>query len=586
MTTPPLPQVPARGGGPPAEVVGNGTDWTAKPLTGLISAAVGSFDDATGVTSETDSATGNPDTFSLQINSNSHFDPESNPGSPFSISPCSGAVNPSVCNGWQQFIYYNSSNAGNPYGAAYIEYWLYNYGPTCPPGGWGHTSLAGPNDCYLNTHNVGVPFQQVTNKNLKQLRLEGRANEGGMDKIIVSTGGNMYMHAEDASVLYLANSWQAAEFNIFGDCCFHQANFNSGATLVVRTSLNDGAKIAPTCTKQGFTGEKNNLNLVGTPAVVSAGALPAIVFTESNAAGGTPASCASSNGDTHLMTFDGLFYDFQASGDFLLVQADRSDVDPDDFDRDDFRASGDFPRTHVDRDFVVQARQASGAPIWPNASVNKAVATRMGRTRVAVCLAPTRLVINGNHDQLYDGESLPLPGGINVSRSGNVYIIKRVGGDIVRAEVNNGWINVSVDYAPQAKVRGLLGNANGNTADDIATRYGTVLAQPVSFADLYHGYGESWRVPSYESLLSVCGGRNVERSIPQKPFYANDLTPDQYQRARGVCTAAGVEDDSLLDACTLDVTVLGDETAARVFAVAPTPIATMQSGAPPPPTRD
>jgi len=137
MTTPPLPQVPARGGGPPAEVVGNGTDWTAKPLTGLISAAVGSFDDATGVTSETDSATGNPDTFSLQINSNSHFDPESNPGSPFSISPCSGAVNPSVCNGWQQFIYYNSSNAGNPYGAAYIEYWLYNYGPTCPPGGVG-----------------------------------------------------------------------------------------------------------------------------------------------------------------------------------------------------------------------------------------------------------------------------------------------------------------------------------------------------------------------------------------------------------------------------------------------------------------
>jgi hypothetical protein len=78
--------------------------------------------------------------------------------------------------------------------------------------------------------------------------------------------------------------------------------------------------------------------------------------------------------------------------------------------------------------------------MWPNASVNKAVATRMGRTRVAVCLAPTRLEINGNPDQLYDGESLSLPGGVSVSRSGNVYVIRRHCGDIVRAEVNNGWI--------------------------------------------------------------------------------------------------------------------------------------------------
>jgi hypothetical protein len=55
--------------------------------------------------------------------------------------------------------------------------------------------------------------------------------------------------------------------------------------------VNAGANIAPTCVQEGFTGEFNNLPLVGTPARVPASTLPAIVFTESNAANSTLASC-------------------------------------------------------------------------------------------------------------------------------------------------------------------------------------------------------------------------------------------------------------------------------------------------------
>jgi len=68
--------------------------------------------------------------------------------------------------------------------------------------------------------------------------------------------------------------------------------------------------------------------------------------------------CAVAVGDTHITTFDGLHYDFQAAGEFVLV-----DNGP---------------------DFIVQNRQASGAPTWPNADVNKAIAVRMGKTTVAV----------------------------------------------------------------------------------------------------------------------------------------------------------------------------------------------------------
>ena len=65
----------------------------------------------------------------------------------------------------------------------------------------------------------------------------------------------------------------------------------------------------------------------------------------------------------------------------------------------------------------------------------------------------------------------------------------------------------------------------------------------------------------------------VESGNPQKPFYARDLPPELYNHARAVCTTAGVKEGALLDACTLDVAVLGDDKAAQVFLSLPQPVA-------------
>jgi hypothetical protein len=215
----------------------------------------------------------------------------------------------------------------------------------------------------------------------------------------------------------------------------------------------------------------------------------------------------------------------------------------------------------------------SGAPTWPNASINTAVATQMGKTKVAVCLAPTRLNVNGETADLGDGKTLSTPDGVDVSRRGNVYFITSQSGNSVRAAVNGSYIDVSVGLGHwPTQVRGLLANANGNV-NQIAARNGTVLTNPFSFNDLYYRYGDSWRVAPGASLLSVCGDRNVEHGNPGKPFYANDLPPEVYNRARAVCTAAGVTDKSLLDACTLDVAVIGNKNAAQVYVGAPAPVA-------------
>src|SRR5262249_38357285 len=148
-------------------------------------------------------------------------------------------------------------------------------------------------------------------------------------------------------------------------------------------------------------------------------------------------------GDTHLTTFDGLLYDFQATGDFLLAE--------------------DGPN------FVVQSRQVP-SPGNPNVSINRAVATQMGKTRVAVCLQTPPLEVDGQPHDLGDGQRLWLPDDVIVSRKGNVYLIRNQSGDSVRATLNNGWIDVSVGlgYAPR-NMRGLLANP-GHNVHQIQTR--------------------------------------------------------------------------------------------------------------------
>jgi hypothetical protein len=520
---------PDRSYQPRPYTVGSAVNFSAV-VAGHIASATGSFDSVNGVTSETN--LGSPDTYSLQLNSEY-----------FTTPACAGAANPANCKGWQQFIYSTSL------ASAFIEYWLV-YGTPCPAG-WNTLGM----HCLKNS--VAIPVAAEPIANLIQMSLTGAANAGGTDTFMVGTpNGNLSAMYQD-DVLSLAQGWKLAEFGIFGDGGGSDATFNVGSTMAVRTTVDDGTMNAPTCVLQGFTSETNSLNLVP-PCCPYGGASPAVVFWLSSNPGAT-SSCVggTSIGDTHLTNFNGLLYDFQASGDFLLAETNPY--------------------------FVVQTRQTSGAPTWPNASINTAVAMKMSDTSAAVCLEPTRLIVDGKQRDLDDGKSLSLTSGVHIARSGNVYLFTRPSGESVRAEINNpGYINVSVDLGapPQATVYGLLGNANGPMGeDDLATRSRMVLKQPVTFEDLYHPYANSWRVPPSESMVSnLCGDKRVERGIPERPFYANDLNRQDHERGRAICTEAGVRDESLLDACILDVTVLGTREAARVFARTHPPHAEIRVG--------
>jgi hypothetical protein len=252
-TAPARPYVPKRGAS--GRLVGNGNDYSAV-VTGLLSSVVGSFPSITGLKTEKGYG-GKADTYSLQLNS--EF---------FSSAACSGATDPSKCLGWQQFVYSNT-------GTAFMQYWLINYGNTCPSGGW----MAYSGDCYRNSAAVNVPVQKLTA--LAGLSVSGTAVAGGTDTMVLTTSTDAYSTTGKDSVVDLASSWNAAEYNVVGDGGGSEAKFNKVTTITVNIAVKDGTTKAPACKgKDGTTGETNNLTLG--KCTTSGGTTPGVQFTEAN----------------------------------------------------------------------------------------------------------------------------------------------------------------------------------------------------------------------------------------------------------------------------------------------------------------
>lgn len=253
--------------GPRPQTVGNGNDFTAHVTSGLLSSAEGSF--------LYGSLTGSANSYSLQLNSNTFYNTPA----------CSGAANPSQCQGWQQFVYSESA------GQVFMQYWLINWGTTCPSG-WNTFTQYGPIYCWKNSSATNVSSLPLAY--LPYMTLTGEAASSTDTAILNSADGSLQAVGQD-SVLDLGQYWTDAEFNVFGDCCGDEVNFSSGSTLIVQTSVNNGSTNAPTCPSYGFTGETNNLNLAPQSAPVCCpvgGASPTIQFMESNLSGAT-ATCSS-----------------------------------------------------------------------------------------------------------------------------------------------------------------------------------------------------------------------------------------------------------------------------------------------------
>jgi hypothetical protein len=256
--------------------------------------------------------------------------------------------------------------------------------------------------------------------------------------------------------------------------------------------------------------------------------------------------CGSTNGDPHLVTFDRVYYDFQAVGEFVVV------------------------RSTAGAALEIQARQS---PFGSSrtVSVNSAVAFRLGTHSLSMTVVGgvTEVRVDGELVAVARGErSLP-GGGALVARESDIgpadgYDIRWPDGSEAAVDQIGAYgyrLLVRLADARAGKVQGLLGNLDGDPANDLAPPTGAPLAEPVTFDKLYPSYADSWRVAQDDSLFTYASGQSTDtftdRTLPDKAFSVNDLDPARRAQAEAACRWAGLSEPWQFAECVFDVGVTG-----------------------------
>jgi hypothetical protein len=226
---------------------------------------------------------GTAESFSLQLNS--QFFP--------GATECGAVVG---CEGWEQFVYSSTFSVSSLENVAFMEFWLINF----LPGGGSCASLdtAGrtwetfENNCDLKSELVKLPGGPLTVAGLTGTTLEGKANSGGLDSVVMTTAGGTAVATGAPNILHLDNAWKIAEFGVLGNFNGSEAVFSPNTTITVNTGVrsNPSSDVAPNCVNTSFTAESNNLTAEGTPAL-SPQPFPTVSSQQTNGTA-TAASCA------------------------------------------------------------------------------------------------------------------------------------------------------------------------------------------------------------------------------------------------------------------------------------------------------
>lgn len=268
-------------------------------------------------------------------------------------------------------------------------------------------------------------------------------------------------------------------------------------------------------------------------------------------------------GDPHLRTFDGHLYDFQADGEFVLVE-----------------------RTAPGNSFMLQARQR--VPSFnPTVGIYKGLATMLGSDRVAFYSdESSELRINGQPITLTPGNARSTAGnGLITRRQDGAYVLDWPTGERALLTVYPGSnINLNLLLIPNdfvGAMRGLLGNFDGNSNNDFALRSGMQLPAQPSFAEMYTGpqsFANSWRISQSESLFDYGPGQTTltftDLTAPQGTPSMGNVPAHLRTLAEQICANAGVTDPVLLHQCIMDVALMNNaslsESAALMQSIATT----------------
>ena len=255
-------------------------------------------------------------------------------------------------------------------------------------------------------------------------------------------------------------------------------------------------------------------------------------------------------GDVHLTTFDGLLYNFQAEGEFILAKS-----------------------TLANDSYDVQVRLE---PYHPGASVSviTQIAASVGSDRVTFGLGRTdnTVWINGVASTLSPTNStIQLNGGEITELSGNAYQVSWSTGEVLDVTDSGSYFNVSTTLSASdgpGSVQGLLG-ADSGQANDFQLANGTVIPQPIAASDVYGEFADAWRVTDRsgggDSLFDYPTGDGTANftdvNFPADYNSLGAVPANILAEAQELVKEAGITDPGLQQAAELDFLVTGDPNA-------------------------
>ncbi len=247
-------------------------------------------------------------------------------------------------------------------------------------------------------------------------------------------------------------------------------------------------------------------------------------------------------GEPHFTTLDGLGYDLQSVGEFVLADSERWGLE----------IHGRLSPASGGRDVSVMFDAAMEA----------------GDHKVEF-----------HEDDLHiDGQKRTLDAGQILYLGKNAFVVRKDGKWAVMFDGlagpvlswRRGAAGLYLPPSSDSDLKGLLGNADGDPKNDLKLRDGTQLPANASPAQLHTDYANSWRLDDTESMFTYGPGESTATftnlQFPSRIITIHDLTPEQMQLATAQCEESGVQPGVPFNDCVLDIALTSDVSFAEAAA--------------------
>lgn len=241
-------------------------------------------------------------------------------------------------------------------------------------------------------------------------------------------------------------------------------------------------------------------------------------------------------GDPHIITPDGLRYDFQAKGDFVFAKS---------------TTPGD--------DFEVHIRYVPGPA--QGITATDAVAARVVGDVVAVYPNGSTfdVVINGILTSATTTLTQQLQGGGTVRVTTGAATVSWPDRSVLTINQGTGYnrgATLLLSPARLGKVQGLLGNYDGIATNDLR------LPNGLAPQEIYQDFRTAWRVPLGSAGALFQRGPDPWDFAPPAPPALSSFPASAVTAARQMCVTAGVSSPAIVETCALDVVATGDNSIA------------------------